>query len=172
MTSSPMDFAHFFDYLVRARGRLLAWVGAQPSEVYTRAFPIGLGSIRATLLHTAAAEWAYAQRLGGGSFSPADNPFSAERQPGFEGLAEAWKRQSSETRRALAELGDPARPVEFSTMMGPKQRVRATAGGIAGQVLFHEVHHRAQVMAMLRQAGTAAENLDYSVLIWERTPID
>jgi uncharacterized damage-inducible protein DinB len=51
-------------------------------------------------------------------------------------------------------------------------RVRATAGGIAGQMLFHEVHHRAQVMAMLRQVGVAAENLDYSVLIWDRIPID
>ena len=51
-------------------------------------------------------------------------------------------------------------------------RVGATAGGIAGQLLFHEVHHRAQVMAMLRQAGVAAENLDYSVLMWERTAVE
>ena len=50
-------------------------------------------------------------------------------------------------------------------------RTRTTAEGIAGQLLFHEVHHRAQVMAMLRQAGVAAENLDYSGLVWERTPI-
>jgi uncharacterized damage-inducible protein DinB len=172
MTPSSMDFAHFFDYLVRARGRLLEWVAAQPSEVYTRAFPIGLGSIRATLVHTAAAEWGYVQRLDGRSFSPADNPFSVARHPDFEGFAGAWARQASETRQALAELGDPARPVEFLTVIGPKQRVRATSGGIAGQLLFHEAHHRAQVMAMLRQVGVAAENLDYSVLIWERTPID
>ncbi len=45
------------------------------------------------------------------------------------------------------------------------------AGRIAGQLLFHEVHHRAQVMAMLRQVGVKAENLDYSVLIFERIPI-
>jgi|GEM_PF-4090107 len=30
--------------------------------------------------------------------------------------------------------------------------------GIAAQLLFHEVHHRAQVMAMPRQLGIAAEN--------------
>ena len=56
--------------------------------------------------------------------------------------------------------------------MGPKpMRIRTTAGGIAGQLMFHEVHHRAQVMAMLRQVGVAAENLDYSVLQFERTPV-
>ena len=50
-------------------------------------------------------------------------------------------------------------------------RTRTATRGIAGQLLFHEVHHRAQVMAMLRQADVAAENLDYWVLVWERTPI-
>ncbi len=28
------------------------------------------------------------------------------------------------------------------------------------QMLFHEVHHRAQAMAMLRQLGIEAQNLD------------
>jgi uncharacterized damage-inducible protein DinB len=52
----------------------------------------------------------------------------------------------------------------------PPRRTRTTAGGIAGQLLFHEVHHRAQVMTMLRLAGVPAQNLDYSRLVWERTP--
>jgi uncharacterized damage-inducible protein DinB len=172
MTTSPMDFTHFFDYVVRARGRLLEWVGAQPSHVYTRTFPIGLGSIRATLLHTAAAEWAYVERLAGRDVSLGASPFTVERQPEYEPFAAAWTARTAVTRQALAGLGDPARPVEFVSQMGPKpMRVRGTAGGIAGQLLFHEVHHRAQVMAMLRQMGVAAENLDYSVLNWTRTPI-
>ena len=75
-------------------------------------------------------------------------------------------------RRALADLGESRRPVEFVSQLGPKpSRVRTTAGGLAGQLLMHEVHHRAQVMAMLRQIGVAAENLDYSALVWERTPL-
>ncbi len=173
MTTSPINFAHFFDYLVKARGRLLEWVGAQPSGVYTRKFPIGLGSIRATLVHTAAAEWAYVERLAGKDVPIGDSPFTVERQPEYEAFAAAWAARASITRNALANLGDPARSVEFVSRMGPKpMRVRTTGGGIAGQLLFHEVHHRAQVMAMLRQAGVAAENLDYSVLTFERTPID
>jgi uncharacterized damage-inducible protein DinB len=173
MTPSSMDFAHFFDYLVKARGRLLEWVRDQPAEVYARSFPIGLGSIRATLLHTAGAEWAYVERLGGRSVSLDASPFTVERQPEFESFTAAWARQAPITRKALADLGDPRRPVEFTSRMGAgPMRVRATAGGIAGQLLFHEVHHRAQVMAMLRQSGVAAENLDYSVLVWERTPLE
>jgi uncharacterized damage-inducible protein DinB len=172
MTQTSVDFAHFFDYLLEARGRLQGWVREQPPPVYTRTFPIGLGSIRATLVHTAAAEWAYVQRLGGRSVSLADSPFTVEQLPEFEPFAAAWERQAPVTRRALADLGDSRRPVEFVSQMGPKpSRVRTTAGGVAGQLLMHEVHHRAQVMAMLRQSGVAAENLDYSVLMWERTPV-
>jgi uncharacterized damage-inducible protein DinB len=173
MSTSSVNFAHFFDYLVAARERLLAWVGAQPTTVFTQTFPIGLGSIRATLLHTAAAEWGYTQRLAGKDYGPTDNPFTVERHPEFEAFAAAWARRAPITREALAELGDPTHPVEYVWRLGPgPMRVRTTAGGIAGQLLFHEVHHRAQVMAMLRQAGVAAENLDYSVLIYEHTPID
>ena len=172
MTTSSVDFAGFFDYMLTARRRLLDWVGAQPSEVYTRKFPIGLGSIQATLVHVAAAEWAYVRRLGGGDVSLADSPFTVDKQPEFEPFVKAWSGQAATTRQALADLKDPVRPVEFTSRIGARpMRVRTTAGGIAGQVLFHEVHHRAQVMAMLRQVGIAAENLDYSVLIWERTPI-
>ena len=172
MTQTSVDFAHFFDYLLEARGRLLGWVREQPPAVYTRTFPIGLGSIRATLVHTAAAEWAYVERLGGRSVSLADSPFTVEQQPEFEPFVAAWERQAPATRRALADLGDSRRPVEFVSQLGPKpSRVRTTAGGIAGQLLMHEVHHRAQVMAMLRQTGVVAENLDYSVLAWERTPL-
>lgn len=172
MSTSPIDFAHFFDYLIKARARLLEWVAAQPASVYTQAFPIGLGSIRATLVHVAAAEWGYTQRLTGKDYGSGDIPFTVERLPEFEAFAAAWDRQRPPTRQALANLGDPGRRVEYvSRAFAPPLRIRTTAGGIGGQVLFHEVHHRAQVMAMLRQVGVKAENLDYSVLAYERTPL-
>jgi uncharacterized damage-inducible protein DinB len=173
MTTSSVNFAHFFDYLVTARGRLLAWVGEQPGSVYTQSFPIGMGSIRATLLHTASAEWGYTQRLTRKDYQPGEKtPFTVESFPEFEAFAAAWDRQRPVTHQVLADLGDPARSIEVvSRMFTPPMRVRTTAGGIAGQLLFHEVHHRAQVMAMLRQVGVKAENLDYSVLMFERTPL-
>lgn len=172
MSTPSIDFAHFFDYLVTARGNLLEWVRAQPSAVYTQTFPIGMGSIRATLVHVAAAEWGYTHRLSGKDYGPGDYPFTVERYPEFEAFAAAWDAQRALTRQTLVNLGDPGRRIEVvSRTFTPPVRIRTTAGGLAGQLLFHEVHHRAQVMAMLRQVGVKAENLDYSVLVFERTPL-
>ena len=172
MSTPPVNFAYFFDYLVTARAKLLDWVRGQPAEVYTRTFAIGLGSIRATLLHVAASEYGYVQRLSGRDYDIKDNPFTAERLPELEPFLAAWDRQRPITREALAALDDPGRPIEYvARFFTPPVRIRTVAGGIAGQLLFHEVHHRAQVMAMLRQAGVKAENLDYSVLMVERLPL-
>lgn len=168
-----VDFAHFFDYLVLARGQLLDRIGAQPGDLYTRAYPFGLGSIRATLVHVADIEWGYVRRLAGRDYTRADSPFTVERYPTLPALSAAWRAQQPVTRAALAGLGDPSRPVVYvSRNFTPPQRTRTTAGGLAGQLLFHEVHHRAQVMAMLRLAGAPAQDLDYSRLMWQRTPVD
>lgn len=171
VSRSAVDFVHFFDYLVLARRRLLQWVADAPGEAYTRAFPFGLGSIRATLVHVADIEWGYVQRLTGRDYARADSPFVITRYPDPTLFAAAWQDQEPITRRALAGIDNAGRSIEYiSRNFTPPQRTRTTAGGIAGQLLFHEVHHRAQVMAMLRAAGVPAQDLDYSRLIWERTP--
>jgi uncharacterized damage-inducible protein DinB len=41
-------------------------------------------------------------------------------------------------------------------------------GEIGVQMLMHEVHHRAQVMAMLKQLGVEAQNLDYIAFVARR----
>lgn len=46
------------------------------------------------------------------------------------------------------------------------------AGEIALHMALHEVHHRSQVMAMLRRCGVRAETLDDSFLAFERTPLN
>jgi len=166
-----LNFAHFFDYLVLARGRLLDWISAQPDELYTRAYSFGLGSIRATLIHVADIEWGYVQRLAGRDYTREESPFTEERYPALPPFAAAWSVQQPVTRGALAGIEDASRPIEYvSRNFTPARRTRTTAGGIAGQLLFHDVHHRAQVMTMLRLAGVPIQDLDYSRLVWERTP--
>jgi uncharacterized damage-inducible protein DinB len=44
----------------------------------------------------------------------------------------------------------------------------ATKAAIATQLLLHEVHHRAQAMAILRQLGVPAQDLDYIVFVQRR----
>jgi uncharacterized damage-inducible protein DinB len=170
-----IDMPRVFDYLVAARGRLMEWVGellAERPAVYSQTFPFGMGSIRATLLHMAAAEWAYVERLAGRDFLLADSPFTAERLPEFEELVRKWNEQAAQTADSIRTLGPVERPVEFISRTGPAPILaRATAGEIVLHMTFHEVHHRAQVMAMLRQCGVRAENLDYSILAFTRTPL-
>ena len=167
-----VDFVHFFDYIVTARAQLIDWVRSTPADVYVREFPIGLRSIRATFVHLAATEWNYANRLAGVDYGPGDNLFTVDAYPVLDSLAEVWQRQSQVTRHTLAAMGDASRSIEYvSRSFSPPMKTETTAGGIAGQLLFHEVHHRAQVMAMLREVGVAAENLDYSILMFERLPL-
>jgi hypothetical protein len=45
---------------------------------------------------------------------------------------------------------------------GTLLRVGFTPETLAFQLFYHEVHHRAQAMAMLRQLGIAAEGLDFN----------
>jgi uncharacterized damage-inducible protein DinB len=101
-----------------------------------------------------------------------NNPFTVERLPEFEPFISAWDRQRPITRQALADLGDPDRPTAMLARdLTPPMRFQLTAGALAGQILFHEIHHRAQAMAMLRQAGIAAQNLDYTLLTVQRVPL-
>lgn len=170
MTNPPAGFAHFFDYLALARGQLFDWIGAAPLQAYTRTFAFGLGSIRATLLHVADIEWGYVHRLTGRDYTRADSPFTQERYPTVAPFAAAWEAQRPATRRVLAEIVDPDRTIEYvSRNFSPPRPMRTTAASIAWQMLFHEVHHRAQAMAMLRLAGVPAQDLDYRRLMWEQT---
>jgi uncharacterized damage-inducible protein DinB len=161
--------AEAYEYLVLARSKLLGWVRQLSDEQYAREFPIGHRSVRATLVHVASAEWGYVRRLRGEPVPPiAERPFSRFNAEPFGPFETAWADQAQETRAALQEVQDWSRPVEYVSRFGGRdRRYRTTAAGIATQLLFHEVHHRAQVMFMLRQMGYPAENLDYSVLAFQ-----
>jgi uncharacterized damage-inducible protein DinB len=67
-----------------------------------------------------------------------------------------------QTRATLAAIVDPGRVVE-TRLVGRNRTAVYTArqGDLATQLLLHEVHHRAQAMAMLRQFGVEAQDLDY-----------
>lgn len=161
----------FYEYLVKARTKLWDWVRPLTVEQYKKEFPFGKKSLQATLAHVASAEWSYNRRIRGealGLKSMEDHPFWKFNDTPFAPLETAWRQLSEETGRTLRQITDWSKPVVYTTTGDPKVQIRTTTGGIAGQLLFHEIHHRAQVMAMLRQFGIPAENLDYSVLNVER----
>lgn len=163
--------AGVYEYLVKARAKLLEWVRPLTLEQYTKEFPFGKKTIRDTLVEIPLAEWLYGTRLVGETVPPRDQqPFVRYYQTDFAPLEDAWRELADRTRRILRGERDWARPVEYIVRPPnrPAVQIRATAGGLATQLICHEVHHRAQVMAMLRQFGIPAENLDYTAMMVTR----
>jgi len=164
----------FYGYLVVARRKLLDWVRTLTLEQYTREFPFGKKTVRDTLVEIPFAEWNYGTRLVGESLPPSrdQHPFGRFYTTDFAALEPAWEELADRTRRIFRDEKDWSRMLEWrTTTTGTPAMVRTTAAGVAIQMMTHEIHHRAQVMAMLRQLGIAAQNLDYSILIFERRPV-
>lgn len=158
-----MDFVRVHDALTQARARLFDWIRPLSQEQYTQQFPFGLKTLRGTMVEIAVVEWMYAKRLKGEPVpEKKDWPISEELQPAFRDLEAVWKEQTPNIRATLAGISDWEKEIERRVTDGGKTRVLiVTRGEAATQMLLHEVHHRAQAMAMLRQMGVEAQNLDY-----------
>lgn len=161
-----------YEYLVKARQRLFEWIRSLTKEQYEQEFPYGLMTIHATLLHTAGAEWAYSQRIAGQQVTAADSPYTAEKIKSYAELEAAWSKMAEGTRAALAQVSSWDEPVVYRFYPqgtgSPAVRITTTRVGVASQLIVHEAHHRSQVMSMLRQMGVAAQNLDYSAMMFAR----
>jgi uncharacterized damage-inducible protein DinB len=158
---NPVDV---YDVHTKAREKLFDWARPLSQEQYTQMFPFGHSTLRRTLIHTASAEWFLSRWLQGETLPPlTDWPLTEERVPAFADLEGVWRAQAPETRARLGGVSDWQSQVvaELTRPGRPGIRRHATRQQVASQLLLHEVHHRAQVMAMLRQFGIAAETLDY-----------
>lgn len=168
-----MDYAHIYDVLTQARQRLFGWVRPLSQDQYTKTFPFGLGTIRGTLLEIARVELLYAMRLRGEPLPPPplgdDFPISEKRQPAFADLEKAWTAQAPQTRATLAKTTDWTNTSTRRYEQGDNIVITTVSKAEIGvQMLMHEVHHRAQVMAMLKQLGVEAQNLDYIGFVAKR----
>jgi uncharacterized damage-inducible protein DinB len=159
-----------YDYLVLARGRIFDWVRPLPAEDYTRQFSIGLGSLARILTHVMICEYAYVLRIEEQPVPPYEQfPFQDETPPPFAALEAAWHEQANRTRAVLAAVGDWDKTIEYSTMFtSPRQIITATLADQFTQLAFHEVHHRAQAMNLLRQLGVQLADIDYNALMTKR----
>lgn len=171
-----MDPTRTFDYLTRARAKLLDQLRTLTDAQYRQEFPFGMRRLSATLPHMLNAEWSYAHRIATGQRpdrSLAPIPYDTE--PPFATIDAAWPAQSERTRAAINASIDTKQwntihetrtPIDGRTMI-----VRAPASEIFMQLLCHEVHHRSQAMSMLRALGHPVQDLDYSLLnfiTWEK----
>jgi uncharacterized damage-inducible protein DinB len=162
-----------YDILLRARHKLLGWVRNLTAEQYRQEFPLGLKSVRATLVHLAGSEWLHGMVARGEDITSADRPFTEERYADFLSLERDWNGLESGTRAWLESERDWTRRLETVARRGNARLIRVgfTPETLAFQLFYHEVHHRAQAMAMLRQLGIAAEGLDFNQYAFEWTEV-
>lgn len=161
-----MDFVRVYDVHSQAREKLFDWIRPLTQAQYVQPFPFGLHTLQTTMVELAGTELWLAMRIRTDRFP---EPFSWEEWPireatcpTFPDVEAAWRRQMPQTRATLAAIQDPGRVVE-TRLVGRRSTVvyRAQQGDLATQLLLHEVHHRAQAMAMLRQLGVEAQDVDY-----------
>jgi uncharacterized damage-inducible protein DinB len=165
-----MNFVRVYDILAQAREKLFGWTRPLSQTQYTQPFPFGLRTLRATLVEIARSEHFYGLLLREAPIPPNEHyPISETRQPTFADLERVWTALAQETRATLAGIIDWNHTVTRRIEQQDKIIVRtATKADVATQLLFHEIHHRAQAMAMLRQLGVEAQNLDYMVFAAKR----
>lgn len=161
-----MDFVRVYDVHAQAREQLFDWIRPLSQEQYVQSFPFGLHTLQTTMVELAGTELWLAMRIRGDRFpepfSWNEWPIREATCPTFPALEAAWRQQMPGTRATLAAITDPGRVVE-TRLVGRHRTVVYTAaqGDLAAQLLLHEVHHRAQAMAMLRQFGVEAQDVDY-----------
>ena len=170
-----MDPLRIYDYLAKARERVLDAVRPLTPQQCHHRFGFGLNTIASTVTHIMVSEWYYIERLAGRPVPPYEQwPIKYEDPPAFGVVEKAWREQAKNTRASIAGERDWTRKVtwlSFPDARGKRFHVSATAGDLFTQLALHEVHHRAQIMAMFREFGGAVPplaDLDYNALMFER----
>ena len=167
-----MDPHITYEYLTRARQRIFDWVRLLTSAQYTREFPIGPGAIARTLTHILMCEWIYAQRMQRIALPPFEQwPIRDDAPPAFPALEAAWRAQETATRAGLRKISDWNATIEYQPALGDCKDTFVTSPAMLfSQLAFHEVHHRAQVMNMLRHLGVELTYIDFNDLMETRRP--
>ena len=141
--------------------QLLRRAESLTDEQLDRAFDIGRGSVRATLAHIIRNMEVWTDLMAGHEVRPAGGTSVADlvgrlddAASGLAALARDVARRSAWDERWLDTLDTP-----------PREK---TYGGAIAHVITHSMHHRAQVLHMLRRLGV--DDLpEGDVLSWEHT---
>lgn len=160
-----------YDYLTIARGKILDGVRSVSVEHYAQEFPIGLGSLARILTHIMICEWAYVLRLLQHEVPPYEQwPIQDEHPPPFDELERTWTEQAKNTRAALEAVDDWDDKIEYEVAGREDEQfiVTTSPNDLFAQLVLHEVHHRAQVMNILRRLQVAVEDIDYNALMYQR----
>ena len=146
------DLQTMLDYHYWARDRLLDAVATLTPDQYTRDLGSSFKSVRETVTHIYAAEWAWHERWNGRSPTALLPP---DQFPDLAALRHAWSELETQMRDFAASLGDhgPSRVIDYKLLNG--QTGASPIWQMLQHVVNHASYHRGQVTTMLRQIGAA-----------------
>jgi uncharacterized damage-inducible protein DinB len=146
------DLRTMLDYHYWARDRLLDALEALSSEQFTRDLGSSFKSVRDTVAHTYAAEWAWYERWQGRS-PTALLPY--DQFADVASLRAAWTAHEVKMREYVGGLDDASvdRVIDYKLLSGAEGSTPLCQ--MLQHVVNHASYHRGQVTTMLRQLGAA-----------------
>lgn len=176
--TADMHAILIYDYLMQVRSRVLTAASALTDEQYRRDTKFGLGSVASTLAHIMISEWYYVERLEGRDVPHYSQwTIQYETPPEFGVIQSSWNEQQSRIRSVIAAERNWDRIItwdSFADEQGKRFHIQTNAMDLFMQMVMHEVHHRAQVMSMLKLLGPdvpKVEDVDFSMHAYQRTPL-
>ena len=138
------------DYHYWARDRLLAALEALTPEQYNRDLGNSFRSIRDTVTHIYAAEWAWFSRWQGESPTAL---VPTDRFPDLAALRSEWSAHEALMRAFVDGLDEAgaARVIQYKLLSG--QAGASPLWQMVQHVVNHASYHRGQITTMLRQIG-------------------
>lgn len=161
------DLQTLLDYHYWARDRVLEAAAALTPEQLTRDQGSSFKSIRDTLAHIYAAEYAWCSRWQGKSPTALLAP---DAFPDVAALRTAWRDLEARVRGVLEGLGESgiARVIEYKMMNGDARQ--SIFWHMLQHVVNHASYHRGQVTTMIRQLGaTPPQSMDLITFYRTRT---
>jgi len=146
------DVTTLLDYHYWARDRLLDAIEPLAADRYNRDLESSFKSIRETVVHIYAAEWAWFMRWQGESPTAL---LPADQFPDLASLEAAWREHEGRMRAFVGGLDQTgiARVIEYKLLSG--QPGASSISQMLPHVVNHASYHRGQLTTMLRQLGAA-----------------
>lgn len=152
------DLDTLLDYHYWARDRMLDALEPLTAEQFTRDLGSSFTSIRDTVAHIYAAEWAWYRRWQGESPTAL---LPADLFPDVAAIRRQWSELEAKVRAFLGSLGDEGitRIIEYKLLSGAPGA--SPVWQMVQHVVNHASYHRGQVTTMLRQIGApTAKSMD------------
>jgi uncharacterized damage-inducible protein DinB len=163
------DLNTLIEYHYWARNRLLDALEPLTLEQYNKDLGSSFKSIRETVVHIYAAEWAWYSRWKGTSPTAL---LTSERFPDVDAIRRAWADNEANIRAFTSSLG-----LDGISRVIPYRLLNGTEGSspfwqMLQHVVNHASYHRGQVTTMLRQLGAApAKSMDMIAFYRQRSEV-